>query len=462
MVFHGKRQNSFHGALPLASEGGNSSNCNLSYQNTQAKVYNDIASFIPNSSSLREVSGSSVGDSYASTLRQQTSNLPLKSPRVSSSNLAPESTSSSQQMLISSAIANIIPKLTSSLDWNVDLNIDVNSPEFIAMVSAAANHYAAIGMGSPNDLFNSNVSQKEMNSQEIRSQNNSPSPAVIETDYSVAPTSTYSSPSSLLQKPSFPRQRTTSRLNKFVRRLHDMLVSEKDKGVVEWRCGLLVLHSTDAFAKTILPKYFNTRNFKTFRRQLNYYGFVHVRSFSATGSTTTALWVNQELASKQAQFANEPDNISTVLLLKRVDPCPDAKTAEGRRVRKEEAVNTVEDIGINTQWMQLSQIKSLTKKVQSTPSNSTCANITSSEAIYHDTVSVNNTPEESLGDAYEPEGSFPSEKMNTEIENQDSFVNVNKEDDSLKIMARANNISSSCNDAANLLLNLSRSACVSP
>jgi HSF-type DNA-binding len=58
-------------------------------------------------------------------------------------------------------------------------------------------------------------------------------------------------------------------LNKFVRRLHDMLVEEKDGGVVEWRRGLLVLHSTDAFTKSILPKHFNTRNFKTFRRQVS-------------------------------------------------------------------------------------------------------------------------------------------------------------------------------------------------
>jgi hypothetical protein len=58
------------------------------------------------------------------------------------------------------------------------------------------------------------------------------------------------------------------RLNKFVRRLHEMLKAEKDSGIVEWRRGLLVLFSTDAFAKTILPKYFNTRNFKTFRRQV--------------------------------------------------------------------------------------------------------------------------------------------------------------------------------------------------
>ena len=55
-----------------------------------------------------------------------------------------------------------------------------------------------------------------------------------------------------------------------------MLVAEKDSGIVEWRRGLLVLHSTDAFAKTILPKYFNTRNFKTFRRQVSIHSFVWV------------------------------------------------------------------------------------------------------------------------------------------------------------------------------------------
>lgn len=144
------------------------------------------------------------------------------------------------------------------------------------------------------------------------------------------------------------------RLNKFVRRLHDMLQAEKGSGVVEWRRGLLVLYSTDVFAKKILPKYFNTKNFKTFRRQLNYYGFVHVRSFSTTGSSTTALWVNQDLAKEGA------DDISSVLKLKRVEPCETAKTAEGRRCRKELAIHTVEEgIGINAKSLQLEQIRSM-------------------------------------------------------------------------------------------------------
>jgi hypothetical protein len=147
-----------------------------------------------------------------------------------------------------------------------------------------------------------------------------------------------------------------ARLNKFVRRLHEMLLSEQNSGIVEWRKGLLVLHSTDAFTKKILPKYFGTKNFKTFRRQLNYYGFVHVRSFSATGSTTTALWVNQDLANRGTK------SISSVLMLKRVEPSESSKTAEGRRVRKEAAASTVEDIGINTRSIQLDQIRYLTAK----------------------------------------------------------------------------------------------------
>ena len=60
------------------------------------------------------------------------------------------------------------------------------------------------------------------------------------------------------------------RLNKFVRRLYDMLEAEQSSGLVEWRKGLLVLYSTDAFAKKLLPKYFNTQNFKTFRRQVRF------------------------------------------------------------------------------------------------------------------------------------------------------------------------------------------------
>lgn len=154
--------------------------------------------------------------------------------------------------------------------------------------------------------------------------------------------------------PHIPSGSSGMRLNKFVRRLHDMLLAEKNSGIVEWRRGLLVLHSTDAFAKTILPKYFNTRNFKTFRRQLNYYGFVHVRSFSTTGSTTTALWVNRDLAKRGS------GEISSVLMLKRVEPCESAKTAEGRRVRKELAIFTVEeDIGVSPKSLQMEQIRSL-------------------------------------------------------------------------------------------------------
>ena len=136
-----------------------------------------------------------------------------------------------------------------------------------------------------------------------------------------------------------------------------MLQAEKDGGIIEWRKGLLVLHSTADFAKNILPKFFNTRNFKTFRRQLNYYGFVHVRSFSTAAASTTALWVNQELAESGST------DIASVLTLKRVEPCELQKTAEGRRQRKEMAMHTVEeDLKIDPKTLQLEQIQSLARR----------------------------------------------------------------------------------------------------
>ena len=91
------------------------------------------------------------------------------------------------------------------------------------------------------------------------------------------------------------------------------------------------------------------------QQKLNYYGFVHVRSFSATGNTTTALWINQNLAEDEAN-----DDISAVLKLRRVEPNEDAKTVEGRRLRKALAIHTVEeDIGLNSKTLQLNQIRSM-------------------------------------------------------------------------------------------------------
>lgn len=158
------------------------------------------------------------------------------------------------------------------------------------------------------------------------------------------------------------------RLNKFVRRLYDMLCNERNTGLVQWRRGLLVLLDTKVFAKQILPKYFNTRNFKTFRRQLNYYGFVHVRSYSNTGSkSTTALWVNQDLATGKMSAdvgedasENDLESVASVLQLKRVDNGESVKTSEGRRERKELALSTIEDdLGVSAQFIALRQLHTL-------------------------------------------------------------------------------------------------------
>jgi len=61
-----------------------------------------------------------------------------------------------------------------------------------------------------------------------------------------------------------------------------------------------------------------------------------LRSFCASGSATTALWVNQYLANHGS------DSILSVLKLRRVEPNETSKTPQGRRERKYEATTSVE------------------------------------------------------------------------------------------------------------------------
>ncbi|GMH86248.1 hypothetical protein TrVE_jg9110 [Triparma verrucosa] len=123
------------------------------------------------------------------------------------------------------------------------------------------------------------------------------------------------------------------RMNKFVQRLHTTLMQEAGRDTVTWEKGCLKLHSVDDFTRDILPAYFKTSNFKTFRRQLNYYGFVHAKSVQDARGRTTAFWMNQELASTGCS------DVDSILLLKRVDASEGAKTVDGRRMRKEGAIN---------------------------------------------------------------------------------------------------------------------------
>ena len=153
---------------------------------------------------------------------------------------------------------------------------------------------------------------------------------------------------------------SSGRLNKFVRRLHEMLNAERNSQVVEWRRGLLILHSVDDFTNVMLPRYFNTRNFKTFRRQLNYYGFVHLRSFVVADSKTTALWVNQELADHGS------DAISSVLMLRRVEATDNHKTPKERRDKKNEAAYSVEAEGIIRETFSVPDVLSSTKNSPAT------------------------------------------------------------------------------------------------
>ncbi len=128
-----------------------------------------------------------------------------------------------------------------------------------------------------------------------------------------------------------------------------MLTQERSKGVIEWRRGLLVLYSMEAFTNELLPKYFNTHNFKTFRRQLNYYGFVHVRSQATSGSKSTALWANPELINSGS------DSLSSVLNLRRVEASETSKTPEGRRGRKNEVASSIK-VDVDGLGISVSQI----------------------------------------------------------------------------------------------------------
>ena len=131
-----------------------------------------------------------------------------------------------------------------------------------------------------------------------------------------------------------------------------MLTQERSKGVLHWKRGVLVIYSMDKFTNELLPKYFNTRNFKTFRRQLNYYGFVHVRSHAVSGTRPTALWANPQLMN------SESDSISNVLSLRRIEANDASKTPEGRRDRKNELACSIELEGLG---VSLSEVNSTHK-----------------------------------------------------------------------------------------------------
>ena len=245
------------------------------------------------------------------------------------------------------------------------------------------------------------------------------------------------------------------KLNKFVRRLYDMICNERNSGLVQWRRGLLVLLDTKVFAKHILPKYFNTRNFKTFRRQLNYYGFVHVRSYSNTGSkSTTALWVNQELATGKMSddgddfSINDLESVSSVLKLKRVDTGESVKTSEGRRERKELALSTIEeDLGVSAQFIALHQLHTLPA----------CDDPTKAQFEKTTNSTANQSLKSMLLPEIQPKGS--SKRIDSFVENQDrvamAFSSYHYHGDSSGADHAAVRPPTSSASVANLLLLLS-------
>ncbi len=78
-----------------------------------------------------------------------------------------------------------------------------------------------------------------------------------------------------------PKTTTSINIADFPSRLNDMLGEAERKGfenAVSWQpCGRAFrVHDTKFFAESIMPRYFNQTQYKSFQRQLNIYGFRRV------------------------------------------------------------------------------------------------------------------------------------------------------------------------------------------
>ena len=160
-----KNPNSYLSHIQMTSDSNSNSDQALLYQNNQVRAYNQVRAHYPSSNDSSCVA-------YTQAPTQDLMNMNTETPKGCIENSSP------QQILLSAAIANLIPQFASSMDWNVDLNIDVTSPEFIAMVSAAATHYANMGLPS-NNFFDANTQQNSANNSVMIEQNDS-LPAAVE------------------------------------------------------------------------------------------------------------------------------------------------------------------------------------------------------------------------------------------------------------------------------------------
>ncbi len=201
------------------------------------------------------------------------------------------------------------------------------------------------------------------------------------------------------------------------------------------------------------------------QKQLNYYGFVHVRSFSTTGNTTTALWINQHLAEDEAN-----DDISAVLKLRRVEPDEVAKTVEGRRLRKELAIHTVEeDIGLNSKALQMGQIRSMAVRGECAPSRRGQSYVSNPPNVFLRPRSVSNGQDSSIQRDSDSDMPTVHSEYSTPSSNNSgggNFYSSNEDDVSTDSSPRSapampqrreNKVASSTDAAASVLLMLSRS-----
>ena len=82
-------------------------------------------------------------------------------------------------------------------------------------------------------------------------------------------------------------------------RLHEVLLETEKQGlapVVSWLPGNMSfkVHNTEAFANTILPKYFKHTKYRSFTRQLNVWGFERILEGPLQGGYTHACFVRNK------------------------------------------------------------------------------------------------------------------------------------------------------------------------
>eukprot|EP00934_Nitzschia_sp_Nitz4_P000118 Nitzschia sp. Nitz4//scaffold140_size61219//11946//12956//NITZ4_006433-RA/size61219-augustus-gene-0.61-mRNA-1//1//CDS//3329536206//118//frame0 len=140
------------------------------------------------------------------------------------------------------------------------------------------------------------------------------------------------------------KSRKQELLNKFLTKTYHM-IDTCDPSIAAWsdKGDSFVVKDVDAFAKTVLPRFFKHSNFPSFARQLNFYSFRKLRCESSSGGGGGG---GGRRGTKSLRFAHEffrkgePDLLHRI---QRITKAQDACRGEVKSVRDEigEAVDSM-------------------------------------------------------------------------------------------------------------------------